>query len=49
LRKIDGVNRMFVYLPDWGNDYKWWVWNVSSMRLSNYNHGGFDIDENAQY
>ena len=49
MRKIDGVNRMFVYLPDWSNDYKWWVWNAKLMRLSNYNHGGFDIDENAAY
>lgn len=49
MRKVDGVNKIFVYLPDWGNEYRWWVWNVSSMRLSNYNLGGTDIDENASY
>lgn len=49
MRNVDGVNKIFVYLPDWGNDYKWWIWNVSRMRLRNYNMGGFAIDENAEY
>lgn len=49
MKHVDGITRMFVYLPDWGNDYKWWLWNVNTMRLTNYNLGGFDIDENAEY
>lgn len=39
----------FVYLTDWHNDWKWWLWTPETMTLCNFNGGGFDIDENADY
>jgi len=37
----------FAYLPD--KNGEWFEFHEKSMRLRNFNHGGFQIDENADY
>ncbi len=46
---VDGVRKIFVHLPNWSTPYKWWIWNVARGRLHNFNHGGFEFEESANY